>query len=41
VESEARDGFTSDPERLWTTVLRRQRGNLALVASFPEDPSQT
>jgi len=40
VESEARDGFTSDPERLWTTVLRRQRGNLALVASFPEDPAQ-
>jgi len=39
VESEARDAFTSEPETLWTTVLRRQRGNLALVASFPDDPT--
>ena len=39
MESEARDAFTSEPETLWTTVLRRQRGNLALVASFPDDPT--
>jgi putative transcriptional regulator len=39
VESEARDAFTSEPETLWSTVLRRQRGNLAFVASFPDDPS--
>jgi len=39
VESEARDAFTPEPEMLWATVLRRQRGNLALVASFPEDPT--
>jgi putative transcriptional regulator len=39
VESEARDAFNPEPETLWTTVLRRQRGNLALVASFPEDPT--
>jgi len=38
VESEARDAFTPDPETLWSTVLRRQRGNLAFVASFPDDP---
>ena len=39
VESEARDAFTSEPETLWSTVLRRQRGHLAFVASFPEDPT--
>ena len=39
VESEARDAFTSEPETLWSTVLRRQRGNLAFVASLPEDPT--
>ena len=39
VESEARDAFTSEPETLWFTVLRRQRGHLAFVASLPEDPT--
>lgn len=39
VESEARDAFTPEPETLWVTVLRRQRGNLAFVASLPEDPT--
>ena len=39
VESEARDAFTPEPETLWSTVLRRQRGNLAFVASFPDDPT--
>jgi putative transcriptional regulator len=39
VDSEARDAFTPEPETLWSTVLRRQRGNLALVASLPEDPT--
>jgi len=39
VESESRDAFTPEPETLWFSVLRRQRGNLALVASLPEDPS--
>jgi putative transcriptional regulator len=39
VESEARDAFTAEPARLWSTVLRRQRGNLAFVASLPEDPT--
>jgi len=39
VEAEARDAFTSEPETLWSTVLRRQRGNLAFVASFPDDPT--
>ena len=39
VESEARDPFTPEPQTLWSTVLRRQRGNLAFVASLPEDPT--
>lgn len=40
VEAERGDPFTDIPERLWRDVLRRQRGDLALVASFPEDPQQ-
>jgi putative transcriptional regulator len=39
VDAEARDPFTPAPEELWRTVLRRQRDNLAFVASFPDDPS--
>jgi putative transcriptional regulator len=39
VDAEARDAFSAEPEVLWREVLRRQRGNLALVASFPDDPS--
>ncbi len=38
VEAEARDAFTAAPERLWSEVLRRQRDNLAFVASFPDHP---
>jgi putative transcriptional regulator len=38
VESEARDAFTSEPAMLWSTVLRRQRGNLAFAANLPDDP---
>lgn len=39
VPGEASDVFIDDPERLWQTVLRRQGGDLAFVATFPEDPS--
>jgi putative transcriptional regulator len=39
VEAEARDAFTDEPSALWARVLRRQHGNLAFVASFPDDPS--
>lgn len=31
--------FTSDPERLWSTVLERKGGQFALVARMPIDPS--
>ena len=33
------DAFTLDPERTWRAVLRRQRGELALLSTFPEDPA--
>jgi putative transcriptional regulator len=31
------DPFVTAPERLWRDVLRRQRGRLAVFASYPED----
>ena len=39
VDGEARDAFSGDPEQLWRTILRRQGGDLAMVATYPEDPS--
>jgi putative transcriptional regulator len=38
VDAEHGDTFHSDPTTLWRTVLRRQHGELALVATFPDDP---
>lgn len=37
--AEARDAFSASPQDLWGEVLRRQGGDLALVASFPADVS--
>jgi putative transcriptional regulator len=37
VELEAGDLFGHEPSGLWRRVLRRQRGALRLVASYPED----
>lgn len=39
VESEPGDISSPAPERLWREVLRRQRGDLAMVATYPDDPS--
>ncbi|MFG2647290.1 YqgE/AlgH family protein [Streptomyces sp. NPDC048436] len=39
VESEPGDVSSPDPERLWRAVLRRQRSELAMVATYPDDPS--
>jgi putative transcriptional regulator len=39
VPGEAGDAFMDDPGRLWPAVLRRQGGDLALVATFPDDPT--
>lgn len=33
------DPFSADPSRLWHSVLRRQRGRVAMFAAAPEDPS--
>jgi putative transcriptional regulator len=38
VDAEPGDTFHSDPTTLWRTVLRRQQGELALVATYPDDP---
>jgi putative transcriptional regulator len=32
------DPFTAAPEGLWQAVLRRQGGDLAFVAAYPDDP---
>ncbi|MDT0322605.1 MULTISPECIES: YqgE/AlgH family protein [unclassified Streptomyces] len=39
VDSEPGDVSVPEPERLWRAVLRRQRGSLALLATYPDDPS--
>jgi putative transcriptional regulator len=36
---EPADAFAPEPEQLWQKVLRRQGGELALVATFPDDPT--
>lgn len=38
VDAEPRDAFTDDPATLWERVLQRQRGDLALMAHYPQDP---
>lgn len=39
VPAEVGDVFTENPETLWTEVLRRQGGRLAMLATYPADPS--
>jgi putative transcriptional regulator len=39
VDTESRDAFTDSPHDLWRVVLRRQRGELAFLSSFPDDPA--
>lgn len=36
----AEDVFTSDPDGLWSAVLRRKGGPFAVLASMPPDPSR-
>ncbi|GII75086.1 UPF0301 protein [Sphaerisporangium rufum] len=38
VEAEPGDTFDSRPDALWRSVLRRQPGELAFVATCPDDP---
>jgi len=39
VDAEARDAFSDSPDELWRQVLRRQRGDLAFLSTYPEDTS--
>lgn len=39
VDASPADALTGDPETLWSAVLARQRGPLAWVAQFPDDPN--
>ncbi|MQS07934.1 YqgE/AlgH family protein [Streptomyces alkaliphilus] len=39
VDSEPGDVSVPRPEGLWRAVLRRQRSGLALLATYPDDPS--
>jgi len=36
--AEPGDVFAAQPDRLWRTVLRRQDGDLAFLATYPDDP---
>jgi putative transcriptional regulator len=38
-DAQAADVFTSDPDQLWRTVIRRQGGRLAWIANAPDDLS--
>ena len=38
VDAETADPFGPQPDTLWRRVLRRQPGDLALVAWYPDDP---
>ncbi len=39
VEADPHDAFVSQPHELWSLVLGRQRGPMAWLANYPEDPS--
>ena len=39
VGAETADIFAESPADLWRQVLRRQRGDLAFVSTYPDDPS--
>ncbi len=39
VDAEPEDPFSDEPGELWKRVLRRQRGSLALVSAYPDNPN--
>lgn len=39
LDAQPGDVTTPEPELLWRRVLRRQGGTLAIVSTYPEDPS--
>jgi putative transcriptional regulator len=38
VSADPGDVFAADPETLWRQVLRRQEGEVAFLATYPDDP---
>lgn len=38
IPAEPGDVFAADPDQLWRQVLRRQEGETAFLATYPEDP---
>jgi putative transcriptional regulator len=38
VSAQPGDVFAANPDALWRTVLRRQEGDLAFLATYPDDP---
>lgn len=38
LSGEPTDAFLAEPEQLWPAVLRRQGGDFAIVATYPDDP---
>lgn len=38
VGAEPADVFAAEPERLWRDILHRQDGDLAFLATYPDDP---
>ncbi|HEY2688763.1 MAG TPA: YqgE/AlgH family protein [Streptosporangiaceae bacterium] len=38
LSGEPADAFLAEPEQLWPAVLRRQGGDFAIVATYPDDP---
>jgi putative transcriptional regulator len=40
VPAEPDDAFTHEPDKLWSRVLRRQGGELAMLHTMPADPTQ-
>jgi putative transcriptional regulator len=40
VPAEEKDAFRADPHGLWAAVLRRQGGQLAMLATMPAEPTQ-
>jgi putative transcriptional regulator len=38
IPAEPADVFAAEPEQLWHAVLRRQEGDIAFLATYPDDP---
>lgn len=39
VDARPEDALSGEPDQLWQSVLRRQRGKLAMFANFPDNPA--